>query len=161
MQDLFLRIQRLEDIEALRQLKARYFHACDHKDIDTLRDCFVEGPLLIDYGAIGCFTEREAFLDIYLQMACHAHVIDMHHGQNAQIEWQSTDTATAQWDLFFHQINQQTAMLTQLGGFYQDRYIKQNGAWKIIETRFQVTSALVTQMDTGAPQIILAARTPG
>ena len=99
MQDLAQRIQRLEDIESIRQLKARYFHACDRKQIDAIRECFVEGPLLIDYGAIGRFSDREAFLAIYQEMACHAYVIDMHHGQNAQIEWQSNTDASAVWDL--------------------------------------------------------------
>lgn len=156
LQDLALRLQRLEDIDAIRQLKARYFHACDHKDIDTLRTCFVEGPLVIDYGVIGRFTEREAFLDIYRQMACHPHIIDMHHGQNAQIEWQSPTTARATWDLYFHQINQQTGMLTQLGGFYQDRFIKENTRWVIAETTFQVTSTLVTRTEGNALLIEVA-----
>lgn len=156
MQDLTLRLQRLEDIEAIRNLKARYFHACDHKDITTLRDCFVAGPLTIDYGAIGQFADREAFLAIYEQMACHAHIIDMHHGQNAQIQWRTPDEASARWDLFFHQINNQAATLTQLAGFYEDRYVKQDGDWKIGFTRFQVTSTLVTTLDAGQPQVVFA-----
>lgn len=146
VQDIALRLQRMEDIEAIRQLKARYFHACDHKDIDTLRQCFAPGTLLIEYGVIGRFSDREAFLDIYRQMACHPHIIDMHHGQNAQIEWLSPSEARATWDLYFHQINQQTGTLTQLGGFYLDRFIKAGDHWVIAETVFKVTSTLVTRM---------------
>lgn len=146
LQDLALRLQRMEDIDAIRQLKARYFHACDHKDIDTLRSCFTPGTLLIEYGVIGRFSDREAFLDIYRQMACHPHITDMHHGQNAQIEWLSPNEARATWDLYFHQINQQTGTLTQLGGFYLDRFIKTDGHWVIAETVFKVTSTLVTRM---------------
>lgn len=145
LQDHALRLQRMEDIEAIRQLKARYFHACDRKQVDVLRDCFAEGEIFIDYGAIGQFTQREAFLAVYQQMACHPHIIDMHHGQNAQIEWQSPAEARALWDLYFHQINQQTGMLTQLGGFYRDRFIKENGRWVIVETVFTITSTLMTQ----------------
>lgn len=160
MQDLTLRIQRLEDIEAIRRLKARYFHACDHKDIDSLRDCFVEGPLLIDYGAIGRFDHREAFLAIYREMACHPHVIDMHHGQNAQIEWHSPTDASATWDLYFHQINQQTGTLTQLGGYYRDRFVNTASGWKIAETVFTPTSTLVTQRQADTLQVVLAVGAP-
>jgi hypothetical protein len=142
MTDLATRLQRLEDIEALRQLKARYFHACDRKDTATLRDCFVEGPLLIDYGAIGRFGTREAFLTVYEALACHPHIIDMHHGQNAQIDWGSPTEARAVWDLYFFQTNTQTGTFTQLAGSYSDRYEKHDGRWQIAETVFQPTSTL-------------------
>lgn len=156
MQDLAQRIQRLEDIESIRQLKARYFHACDRKQIDAIRECFVEGPLLIDYGAIGRFSDREAFLAIYQEMACHAYVIDMHHGQNAQIEWQSNTDASAIWDLYFYQINQNTGTLTQLAGFYRDRYVKTAAGWQIAETIFTPSSTLITRMESGSLQVMMA-----
>ncbi len=146
MQNVALRLQRMEDIEAIRHLKARYFHACDSKDVVALRSCFAAGEVLIDYGVIGRFTDREAFLDIFHKMAYHPHIIDMHHGQNAQIEWQSPSEARATWDLYFHQINQQTGTITQLGGFYEDHFIKADGHWVIAETVFKVTSTLVTRM---------------
>ena len=34
------RLSRLEAIEAIKQLKARYFHACDRKESAAVRDCF-------------------------------------------------------------------------------------------------------------------------
>jgi hypothetical protein len=143
MTDPATRLQRLEDIEAIRLLKARYFHACDRKDTTTLRDCFVTGPLLIDYGAIGRFTTREEFLTVYEALACHPHIIDMHHGQNAQIEWLSPESARAVWDLYFFQTNTQAGTFTQLAGSYHDRYEKRDGHWQITETLFQPTSTLV------------------
>lgn len=156
MQDMMLRLQRLEDIEALRQLKARYFHACDRKDVETLRQCFAEGAVVIDYGAIGRFTAREAFLEVYEALACHPHIIDMHHGQNAQIEWVSPTEARAIWDLYFHQINQQTQTLTQLGGFYRDRFVKGVAGWQIVETVFTPTSTLVSQIEGGQIRVVMA-----
>lgn len=156
MQDISLRLQRLEDIEAIRQLKARYFHACDHKDVETLRQCFAEGEVLIDYGAIGRFATREAFLEVYQALACHPHIIDMHHGQNAQIEWLSPDEAHATWDLYFFQINQQSGTVTQLGGFYRDRFAKDASGWRIVETVFTPTSTLVSQLEDGQLRVMAA-----
>ena len=51
------RVQALEDIEAIRQLKARYLFCCDCKDPKGARSCFVDGPIHIDYGVIGTFDK--------------------------------------------------------------------------------------------------------
>ena len=47
------RLDRLEAIEAIQTLKARYLSACDSKSVDIIRDCFIDGEILIDYGAVG------------------------------------------------------------------------------------------------------------
>lgn len=144
MLELAQRIQRLEDIEAIRQLKALYFHACDRKDIATLRDCFCESDVKIDYGAIGAFDNRDDFIAVFKDKACHEHIIDMHHGQNVQIDWQSEQLAYGTVDLYFHQINMVDKVITQIGGFYKDRYVKTGSRWRIADTHFQVTSTFVS-----------------
>lgn len=149
MDALLTRIQRLEDIDAIRQLKARYLHACDRKQIDAVRDCFADGEVMIDYGAIGSFNNREDFLAVYQEKACRPNIIDMHHSHNGQIQWQSAEAATGTWDLYFYQIDTDTGTLIQLGGFYEDRYIKQDDAWKLVETRFNVTSTQVSHVADG------------
>lgn len=146
---LLTRLQRLEDIEAIRQLKARYLHACDRKDVATLRDCFAAGAVSIDYGAIGCFQDRESFVQIFEAMACHSHIIDIHHGHNGQIHWHSSAQASATFDLYFCQINQQTSVMTQLGGYYNDEFRKIDGDWKLVSTQFVVTSTIVNQVEDG------------
>ncbi|MEK9807487.1 MAG: nuclear transport factor 2 family protein, partial [Halieaceae bacterium] len=51
------RIQRLENIEAIKQLKARWWFACDVRDIEGMRSCYDEANFLIDFGFIGQFTD--------------------------------------------------------------------------------------------------------
>ena len=150
MDTLLARLQRLEDIDAIRQLKARYLHACDRKDIATIRECFAEGKIHIDYGAIGNFDNREDFLQAYQEKACHPHIIDIHHSHNGQIDWQSEYNASATFDLFFYQIDISSGMLIQLGGYYEDHYEKRDGQWVIVGTRFNVTSTLVNAVNDGA-----------
>jgi len=156
MESLALRIQRLEDIEAIKQLKARYFHGCDRKNLDVIKGCFAQGDIKIDYGAIGCFSNREDFLAVYEQKACHAHIIDMHHGQNPQINWLSVSAASALWDLYFFQIDKQTGTCTQLAGFYEDQFRKIQDEWLIVETCFKVTSSLVTSIEEGHSRLLFA-----
>ncbi len=154
------RIQRLEDIEAIKQLKAQYLHGCDRKQLNVIKNCFAEGAILIDYGAIGCFHDRDAFVKIYEQMACNDHIIDMHHGQNPQINWVSENSATAIWDLYFFQINTQENTQTQLAGYYQDEYIKQNSQWKICSTKFNISSTNLVQMDQSTIKPIFSGSRP-
>ncbi len=55
------RLERLEALEAIRQLKHRYLNACDLKDVEAIRACFATGEVLIDYGPLGVFKDREPF----------------------------------------------------------------------------------------------------
>lgn len=136
------RLQRLEAIEAIRLLKHRYLNACDLKDIDTIRDCFACGEVHIDYGPVGVFTDRNRFIDLYRQEACHEYVIDLHHGANPEIEILDDDHARGRWALYYFNINAQSGATRQLGGFYQDEYQLINGAWKITATCFTAHSLL-------------------
>ncbi len=153
-------LQRLGDIESIRQLKARYFHACDAKQPNAIKDCFMEGSIIIDYGAVGLFHDREEFVQFFEDKACHAHIIDMHHGQNAQIEWHSAKKAQAVWDLYFYQIDTKAGILTQLGGYYNDEFKNDGQGWRIQHTVFTATSSIVRRFREGDEHVLFAGK-PG
>ncbi|MCO6057698.1 nuclear transport factor 2 family protein [Pseudomonas sp. MOB-449] len=134
------RIVRLEALEAIRLLKHRYFNACDLKDVETIRDCFAEGPVTIDYGPVGTFPERDSFVALYREMACNERVIDLHHGANPEIELLGADEAVGRWALYYFNLDAETGATRQLGGIYQDRYRCIDGRWKIVETVFRAHS---------------------
>lgn len=140
------RLSRLEAIEAIKQLKARYLNACDKKDIERMRSCFAEGDVHIDYGAIGIFTHRDGLIEIFEKMGGGANIVDLHHGQNAEIEIQDATHASADWGLFFYQIDTDTQQIAQLGGHYQDKYQKIDGQWRISSTIFTVHSSYMAKL---------------
>jgi hypothetical protein len=150
------RIQRLEDIEAIRRLKSRYFNACDRKDVDAIRACFVEGPAHIDYGVVGVFADREQLVQTFMEKGCHAHIVDLHHGQNAEIDITGPDTAKALWGLYFYQIDTRSRVLTQLGGHYEDEYRRVDGQWLISRSVFVVISSIMSQIDGQQQQMLFA-----
>jgi hypothetical protein len=133
------RIQRLEDIEAIRLLKHRYLNACDMKQVESVRDCFAEGEILIDYGPVGVFEERDRFVELFKIMACHVHVVDLHHGANPEIHLDG-DVAMGRWALFYFNIDARSGATRQLGGLYEDEYQKFEGQWKITKTTFKAHS---------------------
>ena len=156
--DLEQRVQRLEDIEEIRALKSRYFYCCDRKDPKGMRDCFKDGPVYIDYGAVGTFDNADALVKIFTEIGCHDHMVEMHHGMNPQIELLDSTRARGSWKLHYFLINTKDRTLTQLGGYYEDEYQVVNGLWKISRTRFVATSTLVMDISSDAAKVAFAGR---
>ena len=139
------RIARLEDLEAIKQLKHQYLNACDLKQVERIRDCFADGEILVDYGPIGVFKSRESFLDIFQSMACHDHVIDLHHGGNPEITVDG-DQAKGIWSLFYFNLDGNTQATRQIGGMYEDEYRRIDGQWKMVKTTF-IARSMVSSAD--------------
>ena len=118
--DVEQRLARLEAIEAIRQLKARYFDACDSKDPERVRACFAPGDIDLRYGRIGHFGNREDMLSVFTELACQEHIVEMHHGQNPQIALQDEQHASARWGLYYHMLDTRRQVATQLGGVYEE-----------------------------------------
>lgn len=147
------RLQALEDREAIRALKAAYLNACDLKQPDAVRECFAEGEVLIDYGHIGVFHDRDAFVKVFDEMGCHDHVLDMHHGANPQIELTGEDMATGNWALHYQNIDANTHVLTQLVAFYDDAYRRTPQGWQIVSTRVRFLATRMVGPDGGVKYV--------
>lgn len=150
------RLSRLEAIEDIRQLKARYFHACDNKQPDEVRECFAAGKIELRYGRIGSFDDREQMLAVFIELACQPHIVEMHHGQNPRIEVQDANNATGVWGLYYYLIDTRRQTVTQLAGFYDDAYIRSDGQWRIIRSSYEVTSTQIFDLNEGLARVIFA-----
>jgi hypothetical protein len=152
------RIARLEAIEAIKQLKAKYFLACDNKQPTVVRSCFVDGDMVIDYGRVGSFTNADDMVAIYTKYACGEHIVEMHHAQNPQIEIISDTEASASWGLYYYMIDTHQNSVTQLGGFYEDEYRCEGGEWKISSTSYRVTSTQLMDLSEGMAKVIFTGK---
>ena len=152
------RLQALEDIEAIKQLKHRYLVACDGKDVDAFRDCFVAGAgqVQIAFGRIGDFDDRDALAETFRNLACHEHIVETHHAQNPLIERLGPEAARGRWGLHYYMIDTQSQRCTQLGGHYNDHYVKRDGDWKIDASEFVVTSTQLASTQDGAWRLLFA-----
>ena len=140
--DLEKRVQRLEAIEAVRAVKARYCNACDTKDVEALRDCFVEDGAVIDYGPLGRFEGREALVAVFEELGCQPGVVDMHHAANAEIEILDEGHARARWGLYFFTMIEGMNAVRQLAGHYADTYRCDDGVWRMQTSVFRAHSVL-------------------
>lgn len=88
----------MDDIEAIRQLKARYFRTMDTKDWDAMRQVFAD-DVVMDTSASGGGVVHGAdeFL-AFLRQTLDG-VVTVHHGHMPEIDLTSATTATGIWAL--------------------------------------------------------------
>jgi len=135
------RLTALEQIEAIKALKHRYFRACDAKDPDTFRACFTAAAD-IDYGPLGGFTDADQLAQVFTRIALRKVdgkpvILDMHHGMHPDITLTGPAAATGCWTLKFRQLNLIERTERLLTGEYDDAYVIEDGAWKMARSHFR------------------------
>lgn len=156
--DLARRVAALEDIQAITVLKWRYLRACDRKQPEVVRDCFVP-EAVIDFEGFPLFSDRDSFVEIYRKFGCRPNIVDMHHGQNPIIELTGPDTARGALDCYFFQIDTETRRHTQLSVGYDDEYVRRDGRWWIARSVSRRISMLVETIgEDGVGRVEVAGR---
>jgi hypothetical protein len=132
--EIAARLAALEDKEAIRALKARYLRACDLKHVEDVRDCFATGPIRIAYENFPEFTDRDAFVAIYEQMACNGGVYDHppRHKLGNRADRRGC-RATGKWSLNFRTILTGPRQIVRLAVEYEDVYEKPR--WPLVDRR--------------------------
>ncbi len=126
-----MRIQQLEDREAIRDLLARYCYLIARGDVDAVidlftSDCRVEILGQVYEGAAGLRTLYASALDFSPKPYIHNHLI----------EELDVRTASSSCVLEIRQVRDGEPETG--GGCYEDRYLKEDGTWKFSERRFRV-----------------------
>jgi hypothetical protein len=140
----------MDDIEAIKQLKARYFRMMDTKDWEGMRRVFTD-DVMVDTSASGGgvvtgAAEFLAFLEPVLRDA-----ITVHHGHMPEIELTSSSTAAGIWAL-------QDIIVwpdgTRLEGYghYHETYELVGGEWRIASSTLTRLHMDVTNSGHASPQ---------
>ena len=125
--ELQKRVRPLEDIDALRNLKAEYAAACDDNyDADRLAALFVEDATWESEGR-GRYEGREAIREFFRGISGHF-VFALHYGLNPQIEVNG-DTARARWYLFMPCTAGDTGEAMWRAGVDEEEYVRVDGRW--------------------------------
>jgi len=159
LDELAVKIERLEAIEEIKALKARYLNACDKQEPEVVRECFIEDGAIIDMDYFGYCDSRDTFVDdIYVPRGCHDFVLDMHHGTNPEIEILDASTAKGVWSLNYRNINTQDRTLTMMSALYHDDYVKTAKGWRIAKSRTEYRTVMSCTYEEGSLQVNIAAR---
>ena len=118
-------VQRLADIEDIKQLKARYASACDDDyNPDKLAPLFAEDAIW-DGSILGYAETREGIRE-YFGAASSLVSFAVHQVSNPLIEIDG-DRATGQWFLWQPMVFQGQALW--LSAVHEDKYLRVDGKW--------------------------------
>jgi hypothetical protein len=151
-QDLESRIARLEDVEAIKSLKARYAYYCDHGyDADGMASLFVEVSLWTS-NSFGTYEGKAAIHKF--QSTISSEILWALHFMICPTVNVSDDgqTATGSWYLI------EFATMTRPSGgdatdavvmsaIYNDTFVKEDGEWKF--KKVEVECHQVSDLDKG------------
>jgi uncharacterized protein (TIGR02246 family) len=120
----------LDDIEAIRQLKARYFRTMDTKDWDAMRRVFTDDAV-VDTTASGggVVSGADAFMAFLREVLAGA--VTVHHGHMPEIELTSPTTATGIWALNDIIVFPDGTRLDGYGHYHETYEKGADGAWRI------------------------------
>jgi len=119
----------MDDVEAIKQLKARYFRTMDTKDWPGMREVFTD-DVVIDTTASGGGITHGA--DEFLEFLRHAlaGAVTAHHGHMPEIRLTSPSTAAGIWAMH-DVIWWPDGNRLQGYGHYHETYEIVGGQWRI------------------------------
>ena len=135
--------EKLLNIEAIRQLKARRLRAIDAKEWDVYTALHCADHVSDTYGGavMASAVENTAKLADFV-----AGMTTVHHVHSYEIEFQSDTEATGIWCMEDRLWWQQEGKEQNLHGFgyYHERYRKEGGVWKFCYRRLDRTKVILS-----------------
>ena len=131
--------------EELRRLKYRYLRALDLKLWDEFADTLTPDATA-DYGDRLSFSGRDEIVS-YMSRAVGPDIITVHHCHHPELEVDG-DQATGRWALDDTVIITEHRTVLRGAAFYQDRYVRRDGQWRIAHTEYErIYEAMISLKD--------------
>ena len=151
VKELRKKVQRLEDVDAIKKLQRAYGYYLEHWMAEDIIDCFADGPDCSLKVAAGYYQGKESLRDFF------------HHGKKDVVMEYATNGE------FLHQVMQLAGVVDVdpdglrawgrwygfgvnafpvkdnkinpgwMNGVYEVEYIKQNGTWKLMHVQWCMT----------------------
>lgn len=138
--DLAQQIQRLNDIEAIKQLKYRYVRAMTYSDWNALEQTLTEDVQTSYSDGKYTFNSREEVLNLLRSSHDHSlnNIIAYWHVTMPIIEITGPDSATGSWGMYHRYIDRgERNSEEEQFAFYDDEYVRTAEGWKISRTGYQ------------------------
>jgi len=119
----------VDDIEAIKQLKARYFRTMDTKDWEGMRRVFAD-DVVIDSTQSGGHEIKGADTFMAFLQDLLGDVLTVHHGHMPEVTLTSATTATGVWSME-DKLRWPNGMELDGYGHYHETYEKVDGEWRI------------------------------
>ncbi len=132
------RIERIQAINKIKNLKFKYWNACDLKKPTDILECFYNEKIYINFEDFGIFASAKDMVKKYEFYSCHSHLIEQHAGKNPIIKLLSSNEASGLWSLSYSLIDTLKKIKLNISGTYEDIYVRdESDNWFIKETIFK------------------------
>lgn len=132
-------LEDLLDIHAICRLKHRYLRCLDQKAWDELRTCFTDDATAVYGGGAVALDGRDAILEFLTTSMGSEGMLTSHRGGQPEIDLLGPGEASGTWALEDVVIHQDFGVTIHGASFYEDRYVKVDGAWLIKATGYKRT----------------------
>lgn len=130
-------LQRILEIEAIKQIKYRYLRHLDCKEWDALRALFVAEATSAYGGGRYSYEGRDAIMGFLEEALGRPTILTTHQVHHPEIELTSETSATGTWALWDNVLDLQHGLVIRGTAFYHDEYVKADGAWRIKSTGYE------------------------
>lgn len=131
LDDIERRVRRLEDIEAIKQLKYRYWRFLDLKQWDDMRACFAPDATVCYSSGKYELRGVDAIIGFLSQaLGAASGSVTIHQGHHPEIELLGDDRAHGTWALYNYMFNVAQNRGIRIGAYYEDRYVRRAGEWQ-------------------------------
>ena len=132
-------IDELREIEAIKALKYKYMRSIDRKLWDTMRECFTPDATTAYSGGKYAFEGIEAIMKFMTESMDRGSFLSSHRVHHPEITLTSDTTATGTWALDDYVVDTKHDLTIHGAAFYEDRYVKVDGEWRIQHTGYERT----------------------
>jgi hypothetical protein len=139
-------VEVLMEVEAIKQLKAKYFRLMDIKDFNGFRELFTADAVFDVRGALESPRADSSYeeppvigVDAIVRYVSQGlrQLVSVHHGHMPEIEIVGPDTARGIWAMSDILIASEGAPFRIFRGYghYHETYSKSSGQWRIATLR--------------------------
>jgi uncharacterized protein (TIGR02246 family) len=127
----------LVEIEQIHQLKYRYVRFLDTKRWDDLAELFTADATASYGGGATERTGRDAIMRFLVAAMADEEILTSHKVHQPEITFDGPDRATGVWALDDVVVLGHLGMTVRGASFYDDRYAKVDGEWRIAHTGYR------------------------
>ena len=144
----------LVEIEQIHQLKYRYVRFIDTKRWDELGALFTEDATASYGGGATTLSGRAAIMEFLTTSMASESMHTSHKVHQPEIALTGPDAATGVWALDDVVIMDDLGLVVRGASFYDDRYAKVDGAWRIAHTGYR---RVFEEIEPRSPEVRLTA----
>jgi bile-acid 7alpha-dehydratase len=131
--------ERLVELERIKRLKYAYLRCVDQKSYDELRTLLTDDATAAYGGGKHTYDGADAIVGFIAGAMADPGVHSSHRCTHPEITFRSDTEAEGRWALLDTVIDTRFDITVNGAAFYEDRYRKVDGAWRIAHTGYKRT----------------------